>query len=163
MTGSQVRLQITHAVQVDLARARELFADETLTWLGDAQGVAGLRRRVATDLCLIDQGHHPPWVIRGAALVELGRAQELGERLRCEISWHSATLTPVLPTFTGFLTARPGQLHLEGYYTLRGGVLGRVLDRVLLNVATRATARHLLAALAAALTGEPKTARAGGT
>lgn len=151
MTASKVRLQLTQPASVDRARARRLFADGALTWLGDPRGTAGCPRRVATDLCLAGRRRRSPYVLRNAVLVELGPPQELGGRLRCEISWRSATLGAVSPVFTGFLTARPGQLHLEGYYTLPGGVLGRVLDRAFFNVATYSMARRLLDRIAAAL------------
>jgi hypothetical protein len=72
-----------------------------------------------------------------------------------EISWRSATLAPLFPVFSGWLTVGPGELRLDGYYAPPGGALGLAADRALLRLAARGTARWLLGQLRhAALIGE---------
>jgi hypothetical protein len=61
-----------------------------------------------------------------------------------EIGWRASRAAPLFPVFSGWLSIRPGELHLEGVYAPPGGVLGRVADRMLLHVAANGTARWLL-------------------
>ena len=154
MTGSLVHLRLVQPARIDLVRAHPLLGDDALAWLGspveDPAAQPG-RRRVLTDLTLPLRDDTSRLVLRKAAYVDLGTPEELGERLRCEIAWCSATHAPLFPIFAGFLTVGPTELRLEGYYAPPGGEFGVVLDRALLNVAARATARCLLRTFASTL------------
>ncbi len=131
---------------------RRAMNDPSLGWLaspfeeGDAP--AGMRR-LQTDLGLHIGGSLTP--IRKAAYVDLGAPRPVGDGYEVEIGWRAATLAPLFPVFAGRLAVADGELRLEGWYAPPGGFVGRVADRVLLQLAARSTARWLLAALADAV------------
>jgi len=107
-------------------------------------------RRFATDLRLSPDDHGLLAPFRKAAYVDLGTPQRVGDGLRIEISWRSASLAPLFPVFSGWLTIRPGALVLEGHYAPPGGAIGLLADRALLHLAARRTATSLLHQLRAA-------------
>ena len=107
-------------------------------------------RRFATDLRLGPDDHSLLAPIRKAAYVDLGSPRPEGDALRVEISWRSASLTPLFPVFSGWLTIRPGELVLDGLYAPPGGAVGLLADRGLLHLAARRTATALLHQLRAA-------------
>lgn len=138
----------------DVERARALFQTPEAAWLGrlqpeplDADGV----RRYETDLAFPMRDQPTRMVLRKAAYVDLWSPVQLGDSLQVQVSWRSASLAPLFPVFVGTLTVRPGALALEGYYAPPGGELGLILDRALLNIAARGTARWFLSRVAEAL------------
>jgi hypothetical protein len=74
------------------------------------------------------------------------------------VSWRSANLAPVFPVFVGTLRVSANELTLDGYYAPPGGELGVILDRALLNIAARGTARWFLSQVAAAIQTRPEGA-----
>lgn len=148
---------LTHLVvvqQTDLAAdvVRRALDDPSLDWLAspfeEGTAPAGMRR-LQTDLGLHLGGPAAP--IRKAAYVDLGPPRRVGAGYEIEIGWRAATLAPLFPVFAGRLAIADGELRLEGWYAPPGGLVGRVADRVLLQLAARSTGRWLLAALADAV------------
>ena len=116
-------------------------------------------RRFATDLRLRPDDRGLLAIFRKAAYVDLGPGQRVGDGLRMEISWRSATLAPLFPVFSGWLTVRPGELRLDGYYAPPGGAIGLLADRALLHLVARRTASSLLHQLRGAAEASPAESR----
>jgi hypothetical protein len=149
--GHAVHLRLAQAWTGDLDRARQALADGAAAWLGspvpgpvDRPGV----RRFESDLALPVRGQAAHMVLRKAALVDLGPVARSGDALVVEVSWRSASLAPLFPVFVGSLTVSRRELVLDGYYAPPGGELGVILDRALLNIAARGTARWFLSRVA---------------
>jgi len=108
-------------------------------------------RRYAVDLRLRLGGDHAGFTTFGkAAYVDLGRPVRSASGWEAEIAWRAATAAPLFPVFAGILSADASELRVDGLYAPPGGVVGRVADRLLLHLAANATARWLLADIAAA-------------
>ncbi len=149
---SAVQLLVEEHVALEPSRACAILAFEPDRWLGPPLDHApkGMRR-YHTDLTLSVREQAPELVLRKSAYVDIGPVQALDGGCRIEIGWRSATLAPLFPVFSGHLTATASGLRLVGYYAPPGGEIGVVLDRAVLGIAARATARRLLKRLAAAL------------
>jgi hypothetical protein len=150
-----VRLRLAQAWSGDLAQARRALGEDAAGWLGRALERAGApgRRAFETDLTMPMGGTSRHMVLRKAAIVELGDVVERDGEVEVEVSWRSANLAPLFPVFGGALTATRTELRLDGYYAPPGGELGVILDRALLNVGARGTARWFLAKVALAMGG----------
>jgi hypothetical protein len=148
-----IRLRLAQPWSGDLDRARRALSADAGHWLGRPLGESdgGERRLFETDLIMPLRGTSTHMVLRKAAIVELGRVVEAREALEVEVSWRSANLAPLFPVFGGVLTAAPTELSLDGYYAPPGGEMGVILDRALLNVGARGTARWFLAKVAQAI------------
>lgn len=145
------RLHATLAVHLSVADATRLCGPQAAAWLGlEVDAPPPRMRRFATDLRLGPDDHSLLAPIRKAAYVDLGPPEPEGDALRVEISWRSASLTPLFPVFSGWLTIRPGELVLDGLYAPPGGAIGLLADRALLHLAARRTAIALLHQLRAA-------------
>lgn len=151
-----VRLRASEAGQISLEDAARLLGPGVTEWLGQPAGdsPSGMRR-FAADLRLRPDNAGLLATFHKAAYVDLGSSQRVSDGLRVEISWRSATLAPLFPVFSGWLTVGPGELHLDGYYAPPGGAIGLVADRALLHLAARGTARWLLRQLCKAAAGRP--------
>jgi hypothetical protein len=141
-------------VHFSTADAARLCGPQAAAWLGTQadESPPGMRR-FATDLRLEpdDRGLFAP--LRKAAYVDLGHPERTGDGFRVEISWRSASLAPLFPVFSGWLTIRRGELVLDGYYAPPGGAIGLLADRALMHLAANrsaATFLHQLRAAAAA-------------
>ena len=152
-----------HAVHLRLAQpwrgsvagaASRLLGDDG-GWLGRpvATPPGGAWRRYEADIELPVREQAPHMVLRKAALVDLGSSVGDESGLSIEVSWRSATLAPLFPVFVGRLEVTTTDLVLEGFYAPPGGEVGVILDRALLNIAARGTARWFLARVAATLGG----------
>ena len=151
-----VRLRLAQSWSGDLDRARSALLVDVEHWLGRPLGESGGgRRRFETDLIMPVRGTSKHMVLRKAAIVELGDVVEARDELEVEVSWRSATLAPLFPVFGGVLAAGRTELSLDGYYAPPGGELGVILDKALLNVGARGTARWFLAKVAQAIDGPP--------
>jgi hypothetical protein len=104
-------------------------------------------RRYATDLRLARPPSGARAAIHKSAYVDLGSVERLEQALRVEISWRSASLAPLFPVFSGWLTVRPDEISIDGRYVPPGGPLGFVADRALLHRAARYTAEWLIGQL----------------
>jgi len=154
-----VRLRASVPGQMSLNVAARLIGPDVATWLGKsaANAPSGMRR-FAADLRLRPDDGGLLATIHKAAYVDLGASQRLNDGLRVEISWRSATLAPLFPVFSGWLTVHPGEIRLDGYYAPPGGAIGLVADRALLHLAARGTARWLLGQLRQAAAGNHSAA-----
>jgi hypothetical protein len=142
-----VRLRAVRPWSGDLHGARLALADGLPDWLG--KPLVGPsradRRAFETDLALPLQGRRAAFVFRKAALVEIGQLVPQGLGYRVEVAWRSATLAPLFPVFVGQLSLNPDHIVLDGFYAPPGGEVGVIIDRALLNMAARRTARWFLA------------------
>ena len=145
-----VHLRLAHPGAIKLDRALVLLG--RADWLGTQE--AGERdgtRRYQTDLALPLRGGRPRTIFRKAAYVDIGAPQPIEGGWRVPIGWRSATMAPLFPVFAGRLDVRADGLTLEGWYAPPGGEAGRIIDRALLNVAARGTARWFLDRVGAVL------------
>jgi len=154
-----VRLRASVPGQMSPNIADKLLGSDVAAWLGQpaADPPPGMRR-FSADLRLRPDDGGLLATLHKAAYVDLGASQRLNDGLRVEISWRSATLAPLFPVFSGWLTVHPGEIRLDGYYAPPGGAIGLVADRALLHLAARGTARWLLGQLRQAATGNHSAA-----
>jgi len=148
-----VHLRLAQPWGGDLATARQRLEEGAAAWLGNPlDGPADSpMRRFESDLALPMREQARHMVLRKAAVVELGRPREAPNGFALEVTWRSANLAPVFPVFVGTLLVSHTELALDGYYAPPGGELGVILDRALLNIAARGTARWFLSRVAAAI------------
>lgn len=149
------RLELSLPAPVPRDVALAILGPERDAWLGErASGEAppGMTR-YALDLQLPVGDRGGPVTFRKAAYVDVGEAREAGGGVAVEISWRAATMAPLFPVFSGHLSWAEGQLHLAGAYAPPGGAVGLLADRLLLNVAARATGRWLLGRILEAMEG----------
>jgi hypothetical protein len=144
------RLHVALAVEGDLQRAIAALGARRATWVGELVEPAGddAADRYLMDLELRVSDSAPRVAFHKAAYVDVGPISTDDEQARVDISWRAASLTPLFPVFAGELRWRNGQLQLDGYYAPPGGGVGVLADRLLLNVAARATGRRLLERIA---------------
>lgn len=153
-----VRLRASVPGQISPDVAASLLGSEVAAWLGQpaSDSPSGMRR-FAVDLRLRPGDGGLLANLHKAANVDLGVSEQVTDGLRVEISWRSATLAPLFPVFSGWLTVGPRELRLDGYYAPPGGPIGLVADRALLHLAARGTARWLLHELRTAAAGSEAT------
>jgi hypothetical protein len=146
-----VGLTVSLPARVDLARVPAAFGDEARTWLGELAGTdaAGLqlyrcdlRLRVSPESRAL---------FRKSAIVSLGVPRWSPEGWLVAIEWRAATLAPLFPVFVGRLTIGPERVAIDGYYAPPFGVVGYVLDRAVMSIVARGTARWFLTTVAAAV------------
>ncbi|RPH35273.1 MAG: hypothetical protein EHM90_04575 [Chloroflexi bacterium] len=127
-------------------------------WLGvSISGGPSDMRRYATDLHIGQPAARSRLAIRKSAFVDVGSIKRGEENLRVEISWRSASLAPLFPVFSGWLTVRSEEIAINGCYIPPGGRLGHVADRALMHRAAEYTAEWLLGELARAAAAPPTT------
>jgi hypothetical protein len=147
------QLQVTRPAPASPERAAEVLGPGRAAWLGELvesrEGEGAGRYLVDLELRVSDAT--PRVAFRKAAYLDVGALAADGERLSLEVSWRAAGLTPLFPVFAGRLGWREETLELDGYYAPPGGGVGVIADRLLLNVAARATARRLLDRIAEAM------------
>jgi hypothetical protein len=138
-------------MRVDLARVPEVLTDAG--WLGTEISVeAGGMRRIASDLVL-GVGAERPVTFRKSMVIGLGRVVGEGDGYAAAIEWQSANLVALFPVFVGRVEIGCDLVAIEGHYAPPFGLIGTVLDRALLGIAARATARFVLNKLIGALGG----------
>jgi hypothetical protein len=147
-----VPLHVRRPQSVDLDRAIHVLSD--LAWLGrptDGPPDRPQLRQVATllDLPILDGSSRGP--VQKAALVDVGPARRVGDRVLVEIAWRSASFAPLFPVFAGKLSISETDIVLDGRYAPPLGTLGLLLDRALLHLAARRTAGALVTRLATEL------------
>jgi len=151
-----IRLRASVPGQISPDVAARLIGPDVAAWLGQpADSSPSGMRRFAADLRLRPDDRGPLATVHKAAYVDLGSSRRVSDGLRVEISWRSATLAPLFPVFSGWLTVGKSELRLDGYYAPPGGAIGVVADRALLHLAARGTARWLLGQLRKAAVREP--------
>ena len=146
-----VPLRVTIAASIDLGRVPAAFARGGLGWVAHPAGhvAAGLGKYVShLKFGLLPEGGV---AFRKAAIVGLGTPVRNGDDWVIPIEWRAASLAPLFPVLVGWLIARPAGLTIDGFYAPPFGRLGYVLDRGLLSIMARATARWFLGTAADAL------------
>lgn len=143
-------LQVAVPAPADAEAAATTLGPARGEWLGER--VAPERYLMRLELRVAE--HLPRVAFHKAAYVDLGPAMADAAGVSLPISWRAAGLTPLFPVFAGTLSWRAGELRLDGLYAPPGGGVGQIADRLLLNVAARATGRRLLERIAAAMRGE---------
>ena len=136
---------------VDLTRVPAAFTDEATVWLGQRTGPGTDGATAYTcdlELRVSPEGRA---LFRKSAIVTMGPARRLGEGWVVPIEWRAATLAPLFPVFVGSLRIEAHSIALGGYYAPPFGVIGLVLDRAVLSIAARATARWFLTKVAASV------------
>ena len=117
---------------------------EASDWLGeeidhDERGM----RRLLSDLVL-GVGSERPIAFRKSMLIALGQPRHEVDGWTVPIEWQAATLTPLFPVFVGEVRIGQERVTIEGRYAPPFGVIGAVLDRALLGIAARGTAKVIL-------------------
>ena len=153
------RLSVGLPAPVSRRRALALLgAPQRNAWLGEiveTGRAGGASDRHLVDLELRVSERAPRITFRKAAYVDVGPVRApRSEPIRVAISWRAAGLAPLFPVFSGVLAWTEGELRIDGYYAPLGGGIGIVADRLLLNLAARATARLLLGRIVAAMRGD---------
>jgi hypothetical protein len=154
------RLHVAVPAAVSRERARDLLGDGRDAWLGErvadagSEVLDGASVRHVLDLELRVSDHAPRVAFHKAAFVDVGQLRDDGDGspLSLDLSWRAAGMTPLFPVFAGSLSWNEGELLLDGYYAPPGGRIGEMADRLLLNVAARATGRRLLERVAERMT-----------
>lgn len=100
-------------------------------------------RQVAT---VLDGSSTRP--VQKAALIDLGPARRVGDRVLVEIAWRSASFAPLFPVFAGQLAISATDIVLDGRYAPPLGTLGLLVDRALLHLVARRAAGALVTRLA---------------
>jgi hypothetical protein len=122
-------------------------------WLGEEIERDGrAMRRLASDLVL-GVGSDRPVAFHKSMIVGLGQPHRDAVGWMVPIEWQAASLTPLFPVFVGQVRVDPDGVAIEGHYAPPFGIIGAVLDRALLGIAARATAKVILERFVRALTG----------
>ncbi len=137
-----VPLRAEARAEVDLGRVASQLA--TGAWLGeeierDERGM----RRFLSDLVL-GVGSERPVAFRRSMVIALGEPHRQADDWTVPIEWQAASLTPLFPVFVGEVRIARERVVIEGRYAPPFGVLGAVLDRALLGIAARGTAKVIL-------------------
>jgi hypothetical protein len=142
--GGVARLDVTLVAAVDRTRVATTLGGPEAPWLGERapDGPDGIRRFTCDLELLVGPGARS--LFKKAAVVGLGRPRPVGVTWIVPIEWFAATLAPLFPVFVGELRLTPDRIELHGTYVPPGGVIGYTLDRALLHVAARGTARWFL-------------------
>ena len=144
-----VPLHVRQPRSIDLEWAILALGD--LSWLGRPTNGPPDRpqvRRVAAvlELPILDGSSTAP--VQKAALIDVGPARRVDDRVLVEIAWRSASFAPLFPVFAGELSISPTEIALDGCYAPPLGTLGLVIDQAFLHLAARRTAGSLVARLA---------------
>jgi hypothetical protein len=144
------RLQVSVAAPATADRAARVLGPGRSAWLGELveSGEGEGAGRYLLDLELRVSEAAPRVAFRKAAYVDIGPMVEGPDGPTAELSWRAAGMATLFPVFAGSLAWRDGELQLDGYYAPPGGGVGQIADRLLLNVAARATGRRLLERIA---------------
>ncbi len=146
-----VALRAEVPARIDLERVSSVL--HASAWLGeDVAPDDPAVRRLATDLVL-GVGSDRPVAFRKSMIIGLGQPRRDAGGWTVPIDWQAASLTPLFPVFVGQVRIDRERVAIEGRYAPPLGVVGAVLDRALLGIAARATAKVILARFVDALTG----------
>ena len=134
---------------MDLARVPDVL--DAPEWLGeeldrDERGT----RRFATDLVL-GVGSERPVTFRRSMIVTLGPASRDADGWTIPLEWQAAALTPLFPVFVGRVRIESERVAIDGLYAPPFGIIGVAIDRALLGIAARATAKVVLGRFAQAM------------
>jgi hypothetical protein len=156
-----IHLRTSQRAVVPLDEAAKALRAADLGWLGvpaSAMGSHSSRRTFRCDLRLPVHAIGHDVEFRKAAIVELGPLREGAGQLSLDITWRSATLSPLFPVFAGRLTVTGDRIEVDGWYAPPGGRIGVTIDRALLGIAARRTAAWFLRLVAETLGSAPARA-----
>ncbi len=149
-----VALRVDIPAIVDLDRVPAVFGAAAEDWLGEPTGrdAAGFDNY----LCDLELRVSPErrTAFRKSAIVSVGVPRRVGHGWMVAIEWRAATLAPLFPVFAGRLEIGADEIALDGHYAPPFGLVGYVIDRGVLGIVGRGTARWFLAKAAAALAPE---------
>ena len=139
-----VSLHLAIPARLDLGRVPGAFGRPDADWLGqripdEASGI----RRFSCDLELT-VGPERRAMFRKSAIVGVGAPRADDDAWLVPIEWRAATLAPLFPVFAGHMRLSADRIELDGHYAPPGGMIGYALDRALLRVAARGTARWFM-------------------
>lgn len=121
-------------------------------WLGEEiEPDDGPMRRLASDLVL-SVGSDRPITFRKSVIVGIGQPSRDAGGWSVPIEWQAASLAPLFPVFVGQVRIDVERVAIEGNYAPPFGVIGAVLDRAMLGIAARTTAKVILERFVEALT-----------
>ena len=146
-----VRLRSRHEAAIAIDRVPTIFGPSSPAWLGEE--IPDAREGVRTFSCDLElqAGGSGPSLFRKAAVVSIGEPVPTQAGWVVPIEWRAASMSALVPVFTGQLEIEPEGAELDGRYAPPGGRLGHVLDVTLLGAAARQTGRWFLRQVAAAL------------
>lgn len=148
--GNTVRLRLRLPAKIDPLRIPEVLGAPELSWLGEKLGEDAGRRQFACDLELRVRPEARA-TFHKSAIVGLGTPQATAAGWVVPCEWRAAGMAPLFPVFAGWLRFDRDGITIEGFYAPPLGVIGYVLDRALLGMAARGTARWFLRRLAVEL------------
>jgi hypothetical protein len=153
-TAGVVALHVATPARVDLGRVSAAFGRPNAVWLGERVPAETPEiRRFSCDLEL-GVGPERRAMFRKSAIVGLGAPARTEGEWVIPIEWSAATLAPLFPVFAGHLRITADRIDLDGHYAPPGGTIGYVLDRALLRIAARGTARWFLRKVVSGLEAE---------
>ena len=137
--------------RIDLGRVPAAFGDEMPNWLG--QPIEPASTHMLGYLCDLELRVSPGRLVtfRKSAIISLGAPVPMAEGWLIPIEWRAATLAPLFPVLVGQLIVTADRVAIEGHYAPPFGTIGYVLDRGLLSIAARGTARWFLTKVAGIL------------
>jgi hypothetical protein len=137
-----VYLRVEAPARVDLDTVETRLA--TGGWLGDETGDDDRGMRGLTSDLVLGVGSDRPVAFPKSMLVRLGQPRRDARGWTVPIEWQAATLTPLFPVFVGHVWMDIIGVGIEGHYAPPFGAVGVVLDRALLGIAARATAKFMV-------------------
>lgn len=139
-----VSLHLAIPARLDLGRVPGAFGRPDADWLGQrVPDKASDIRRFSCDLEL-SVGPERRAMFRKSAIVGVGAPVRDDDAWLVPIEWRAATLAPLFPVFAGHLRLGVDRIELDGHYAPPGGTIGYALDRALLRIVARGTARWFL-------------------
>ena len=135
------RLLVSVVAPASEDRAAAVLGLGRSAWLGELveAGEHEGAGRYLLDLELRVSDSAPRVAFRKAAYIDVGPLEQGPDGPAIDVSWRAAGLATLFPVFAGRLAWHDAELVLDGYYAPPGGSVGVIADRLLLNVAARAT------------------------
>jgi hypothetical protein len=137
-----VFLRVEAPARVDLDTVATRLAASG--WLGDETGDDDRGMRGLTSDLILGVGSDRSVAFPKSMLVRLGQPHRDARGWTVPIEWQAATLTPLFPVFVGHVRIDSISIGIEGHYAPPFGAIGVVLDRALLGIAARATAKVIV-------------------
>lgn len=146
---NSVRLFVETRSKVDCERIPAALGTSDSLGAEMAADKRGMRQ-FACDLVL-SAGVAAPVSFRKSMVLAAGEPIEVGTGWQIPVEWRSATMVPLFPVFVGRVTVCVDSINVEGWYAPPFGSVGTFLDRSVMQIAARATAKYVLRIFAAAL------------
>ena len=139
-----VSLHLSIPARLDLGQVPGALGRQDADWLGQRiPDETSDIRRFSCDLELT-VGPERRAMFRKSAIVGVGAPLRGDDAWLVPIEWRAATLAPLFPVFAGHMRLSSDRIELNGHYAPPGGTIGFALDRALLRIAARGTARWFM-------------------